>query len=886
MEGDEQRNPWAPREPEPEPRADAAAAADHEPTPATGGTTPGPDATPDGPPPQRPDIPQGAPGQPSRLSPYLDATRPGARGASGEFPSRRSLRDAAPDSGATAPPTPPTAPAPAPASERPTEPTPAPAATPAAPPEPAQPVADTSPSADTSPQEDTAAPAADEQPTSAPYAAPVAPQPPAPAGDTPAERAPAAPREPWLPPPPAPTQSAPPVAPPAPSPPMAAAMPAAPLVDPTPPASAAPPAPEPAAESEPDEPQQAEPPQAFAPPSAPASQPPSASPWSTPTPAADGPDVGTPSKPALPQSHSRSEQAPVDSAYQAPAPSAESSAPEPEAPAEPQPESEPFAPSPFFGEFTPAEPEASPAATDAPEPPAPQANASGESSPFEVAAPRPEPIEPDEDDDIVAPISPPPAHEIQPLAGAFAWEAPADRSPSDRAEPAVDSPQGEIHPEAADPVRRLGESALSTANLQAAGAPTPSHGVPRVNDDEQLPDFGEDEPFVPRFEPMGGGTPAGNPSVSFQEPAPRERRVLDHLELPEPEGPAYQPRVNLGDEEPGPAPVPEEVGTDVPGLEEEPAPELPEPTGPAPRGASPWAAVFPEEGSGAAASEPLPERPAATQQPEAAPPAPNGPSEPAAAAPSPEASAPAEDDAEPAPYRSFGAPELADRVPSPGEPEYDDVGYAIAPLPVMPQEEPVPLAPPEQDEAPKRSRRTLVVLLSILGVVVLAAAGYFSYQQWFTPDPIILPTPTATAAAPEPTAEPIALEDPTPFLASLPTVVFTDVLLSVEATDVVGDDTLPARAAEFYTLTYGPDQGSPEYTVDAYQHYNDDDARIAFDAYAAEVESVEVVTAAGQIVGQKATVASDEIVWRNSTAVFRLTGPADGIEYFYTLYGV
>ena len=81
----------------------------------------------------------------------------------------------------------------------------------------------------------------------------------------------------------------------------------------------------------------------------------------------------------------------------------------------------------------------------------------------------------------------------------------------------------EYVPDVGDPVRKLGASALSTASLEAAGAPTPRGGVPLIGGDgDVMPSFGEEEPFVPRFEPLGGVVPAPVPTVSFTTPKPHD----------------------------------------------------------------------------------------------------------------------------------------------------------------------------------------------------------------------------------------------------------------------------------------------------------------------------------------------------------------------------
>jgi len=161
----------------------------------------------------------------------------------------------------------------------------------------------------------------------------------------------------------------------------------------------------------------------------------------------------------------------------------------------------------------------------------------------------PMPIEAEEAE-IIAPVQPPAATEIQPQASdeSAAYAPSWEREPEAQSEET--SASQEYAPEASDPVKQLGASALSTASLEAAGAPTPRAGIPVVGgEDRQMPSFGEEEPFVPRFEPLGGVVPAPVPTVSFTTPhaAPRPFSPLDDLAIPESDEPAYVPKVELDD---------------------------------------------------------------------------------------------------------------------------------------------------------------------------------------------------------------------------------------------------------------------------------------------------------------------------------------------------
>ncbi|NTV39699.1 MAG: hypothetical protein HGA51_07050, partial [Demequinaceae bacterium] len=189
----------------------------------------------------------------------------------------------------------------------------------------------------------------------------------------------------------------------------------------------------------------------------------------------------------------------------------------------------------------------------------------------------------------------------------------------------------------------------------------------------------------------------------------------------------------------------------------------------------------------------------------------------------------------------------------------------------------------------KTHRRRRLVLWIVLAAVIAAGAGVLAYRLFFLPEPITLPVPTTTAPAPTPTAEPMEITDPSDFVAAMPTTVGTNVLVSYEVKSTVGDTTLPARTAEQVTLTYGQGSSSQVFTVDAYQHYNEDDAKTTYDAFAAGATDVEDVTVNGTTVGQRAystTGSTGTLVWRNGTAVFSLAGPSDEVLDFYEHFGI
>ncbi len=195
----------------------------------------------------------------------------------------------------------------------------------------------------------------------------------------------------------------------------------------------------------------------------------------------------------------------------------------------------------------------------------------------------PTPIEAEEAD-IVAPVLPPDAAEIQPRgADPLRAFAPPETPEAQTYAESQDSPQ-EYVPDVADPVRQLGASALSTASLEAAGAPTPRGGIPLMGvDGDVVPSFGDEEPFVPRFEPFGSALPAVVPTVSFTTPMPTTRPVspLSDVAVPESDEPAYAPREEFLDIQPP-----------SPSAREDADAATAEPSAPPAR---PWAAVDPTE---------------------------------------------------------------------------------------------------------------------------------------------------------------------------------------------------------------------------------------------------------------------------------------------------
>ncbi|MDN4480666.1 hypothetical protein [Demequina muriae] len=177
-----------------------------------------------------------------------------------------------------------------------------------------------------------------------------------------------------------------------------------------------------------------------------------------------------------------------------------------------------------------------------------------------------------------------------------------------------------------------------------------------------------------------------------------------------------------------------------------------------------------------------------------------------------------------------------------------------------------------------------VPVLVIAGLLVMGGVGYVLYLALWPQEQVEL-TPAVIVAPPEVAAlDPIALEDPTDFQSAMPGLVGLYAMTELEAPPVATLD-LRARAAEVARLTYSDQQTT--LTVQAIQHFDEEDAVAQFEALAADGTAREPVTAGGAQVGERATVPADggqAVVWRNGTVVFEVTGPADAVEGFFAIF--
>jgi hypothetical protein len=182
--------------------------------------------------------------------------------------------------------------------------------------------------------------------------------------------------------------------------------------------------------------------------------------------------------------------------------------------------------------------------------------------------------------------------------------------------------------------------------------------------------------------------------------------------------------------------------------------------------------------------------------------------------------------------------------------------------------------------------RSLVALIAY-GVVLMAVIGFAIYRAFFVPVPVTLPAEVLLEGPESNTLTPVEVVEPTDFVAGLPTATVAHALTDVVMWELGDVEFLPARAAEVVDLTYS--DGAEEFVVRAYQHFHEDDAVKTYAALAGDAGDVEPVEAFGEEVGERALLDTDdglEVVWRNGTVVFHLTGPEENIVEFFQFFGM
>lgn len=195
-----------------------------------------------------------------------------------------------------------------------------------------------------------------------------------------------------------------------------------------------------------------------------------------------------------------------------------------------------------------------------------------------------------------------------------------------------------------------------------------------------------------------------------------------------------------------------------------------------------------------------------------------------------------------------------------------------------------------RDEPPVKDERTpwwrswpFLVLVGLLALGGVAYAVVMAMSD-SDPDPVELTAPVIVPTPDEATHEAISIPDPSEFQAALPQTVGPFALTGFEAPDVASLDLLePAAEANLLTYQYQ----DVTLSVRAVQHFDADAALRHFDAVAVGGAELEPVSAGAVDVGERVTLTAqdaDTIVWRNNTALFFVTGPAQEIEEFFTQF--
>lgn len=124
-----------------------------------------------------------------------------------------------------------------------------------------------------------------------------------------------------------------------------------------------------------------------------------------------------------------------------------------------------------------------------------------------------------------------------------------------------------------------------------------------------------------------------------------------------------------------------------------------------------------------------------------------------------------------------------------------------------------------------------------------AVVGSLVYYLFFQPPPVVLDAQLVVIPLPTPTIETVVPPPDSDFASALPRSTLTYGLTDVEEVPLIVHTTWPARFVEGWTLTYEDGAGGTM-TVEAYQHYHEDDAIAAFEALVAAQEAEEAAAAA------------------------------------------
>ncbi len=195
--------------------------------------------------------------------------------------------------------------------------------------------------------------------------------------------------------------------------------------------------------------------------------------------------------------------------------------------------------------------------------------------------------------------------------------------------------------------------------------------------------------------------------------------------------------------------------------------------------------------------------------------------------------------------------------------------------------------PPVASSPPARQRRDRAWPLVLVGLLILG--GLLAGASWYLLQADTVEIPGQKVLVPPVTSalDPIVVEDPTPFLAAMPTTSGLWSLVEVRTPDPAKDRALPDRVAEVQVLTYG--DGATEITLEARQLYTEEDAAKALTRAAGKKAELVDATVAGEVVGERAVAEADgqtTVMWTHGSAYFEATGPAGEVEAFVETLGL
>ena len=190
-------------------------------------------------------------------------------------------------------------------------------------------------------------------------------------------------------------------------------------------------------------------------------------------------------------------------------------------------------------------------------------------------------------------------------------------------------------------------------------------------------------------------------------------------------------------------------------------------------------------------------------------------------------------------------------------------------------------AAPADERNPGRAWPLILIGLVVMAGIAAAILWTLRAENIELPPQQIVAEPTGRVI------EPITPEDPTPFLAALPTTAGEWAMTAALTNDALADQALPSRVAESHTLTYS--DGTTEATVVARQLYSSDDAHDALVRAAGKKAELTEATVGDTVVGERAESLEDgtlTIMWTNGSAYFEASGPEASVRELVSLLGL